>query len=468
NDTTFPSLRSWNGAFSGHYLSYIGENTFNNTVSFVYNGGCVPEATNFSATGVSGHTIQLSWTTFGGQSVMIVVNDTNDFSTPQNKTYRIGDTLPTGERVFAYNIFNEHTLCTNLQPQTTYYFRLYTMLDDSTYTQGLSSSATTLCPNSGFPYNENFQFVGTTDCWTYNNNGNVSWQKEQDGYNVYLSLKADSGMTVTSGSAEVLITPLNLEGNTNLVMLIDVRNPIYYDTLADSTVVPRIDTLIVKYRNASLYEWQTLRVFCNNISAWQRFSIPLPNIANDYLIALEGRYGGQTLSLDNIKVVSVHLVSVTTDGHGTLSPGSEQNSVAVPDGESVSFSITPDQGYQLNEIFVDYQLQRTANPFVLNNVTAPHVLYVTFSEILSVGDVHNNGQQLVIYPNPSSDKVYVSFGNTAAEYFLYDMSGREITKGTIKPNVPAEIDLGTLPAGVYYIRVNGGDFRTTEKIVLTK
>ena len=468
NDTTYPALISWAGDTSGHRLTYIGENTHHNTVSFVYNGGCTPEASTFSGEGISGTKIQLSWTPFGGQKVMIVVNDTNNFSTPQNKIYQIGDTLANGEKVIAYNLFDIRTVCSNLHPNTTYYFHLYTMLDDSTYTTGLACSATTLCANLSFPYNETFQFdPGTTNCWEFINQGDVSWQKDIEGHNLFISLKADSNATVTNGSAFARISPLNLEGNSNLVLLLDVRNILRNDTIDDSTIVPRIDTLLVKYRNETMSQWQTLRMFCNDIPTWQHFSIPLPNTTGDYLIALDGHYGGQTLSVDNVKVTTVHLLSVTTDGHGTVSPGDATNSVAVPDGESITFNITPDNGYQLNEIYVDYELQRRTNPFTINNITEPHVLYVTFKERLAIESPDE--PYLKVYPNPASDNVTIALANAAqSEYSFYDMAGREITKGIITADVPARLDLSHLANGVYYIKVVGENFRTTEKIIVTK
>ena len=467
NDTTTPALVSWASANSGHRLTYIGENTYNNTVSFVYNDGCEPKASSFSGKGVSGSIIQLSWMPFGGQKVMIVVNDTDNFSTPQNKIYAVGDTFATGEKVVAYNLFNIHTVCRDLQPQTTYYFMLYSMLDDSTYTTGLHCSASTLCANVAYPYSETFQFSGSTRCWQFDSVGGVSWQKGREGYNQFLSLVADSGASAVSGSSQFVVTPLNLNGNSNLVLLLDVRNVLRFDTLADSTIQPRIDTLYVKYRNADMYQWQTLRMFCNNIPSWQHFSIPLPNTTNDYLLAFDGHFGGQTLSIDNVKVASVHLISVTTDGHGTVSPGNEVNSVAVPDGESITFDIHPDQGYQLGEIYVDYQLQHRANPFSLNNVTAPHVLYVTFVESLSMQPAEEPAVR--VFPNPASETVTVALENASqSEYSLYDMSGRCLVSGQITDSAPAHIDVKQLPNGVYYLKVVGGQFRFTEKIVVSK
>ncbi len=467
NDTTKPALISWAGNNSSHRLSFIGENQNSHTVSFVYNDGCSPEATNFSGEGVSGNAIQLSWTPFGGQKVMVVVNDTDNFTAPQQIHYHAGDVLATGERVVIANSSDIHTLCNGLQPQTTYYFRLYTMLTDTTYTSGLPCAATTLCQNLGYPFKETFQMAegSTFNCWHQDTTQGVHWQKQREGINMFLSLVSDTG--TQAGSALMRISPLNLEGGGNLVLLLDVRNPLRYDTINDTTILPILDTLIVKYRNADMYQWQTLRMFFSDIPDWQQFTIPLPNVSNDYLIALDGHFGGQTLSVDNVRVSTVHLVSVTTDGHGTVYPGSELNSVAVPDGESITFNIVPDNGYELSQIYVDYQLQPRRNPFTLTSVSEPHVLYVTFAQTLSLDEPYKT--DISLYPNPANTLVAVSVNNgQAAQYTLYDMSGRFLTNGSIAPGTPAQIDVQSLAAGVYYIKVVGHDFKTTEKIVVTK
>ena len=469
NDTTHPSLLSWAGANSGHRLSYIGENIYNNTVSFVYNDGCVPEADKFNGIGISGSKVQLHWETFGSQKVMIVVNDTDYFYTPQNRRYSVGDTLPAGERVVAYNLFDEYAICSNLNAQTKYYFRLYTMLNYSTYTQWLACTATTLCANSGYPYYENFQFSGTTNfsCWTFENEGQVLWKEEQEGYNRYLSLKADTGTAALSRVAKIQITPLNLENSTNLVLSLDVRNPLYYDTVDDSTIVPRIDTLVVKYRNASMHQWQILRILYNDMPVWQCVNIPLPNTSDDYLISLEGHYGGQTLSFDNLKIVNVHLISVTTDGNGTVSPGNEQNSVAVPHGGDVTFTITPDQGYVLGEIYVDYVLQRISNPFVLNNVVGSHVLYVTFNRTQDIADVEVEENMVVACPNPVTDKLrlILNGGHNNVEYGVFDVTGRMLDSGMLQKETPVEINVSNYSRGVYYVKITGETFKSTKKII---
>ena len=150
-----------------------------------------------------------------------------------------------------------------------------------------------------------------------------------------------------------------------------------------------------------------------------------------------------------------------------MSPGNAQNSVAVPEGESITFDILPDNGYQLHEIYVDYQLQHRDNPFTINNVTAPHVLYVTFTERLSIASADES--ELSVYPNPASDIINLRMSNAgAADYFLYDMAGRLLVKGAMAAETPVQLDLSRFDNGVYYVAVVGDKIRVTKKIVIAR
>lgn len=469
NDTTRPSLLSWNHDTSGHHLTYIGENIYNHTISFVYNNGCVPISSAFSGEGVSGDKVQLTWTPFGSQNVMIVVNDTDNFSTPQNRRYTVGDTMPTGERVVVTDLYDIHALCTNLLPNTLYYFRLYTMLSDSTYSQPLATTATTLCANESFPFSCDFQTGHIPECWISDSTSSLSWQLEREGYNLFMTMHGDS-TTQNGATTTMQMSPVNLGTNTNLVLLLDVRNPMRYETLADSTQIPILDTLVVKYRTASMYEWATLRVFSNNIPTWQHFSIPLPNISDDYRIAFEGHWGGKTLSLDKIKISGVHLITVTTDGNGTVQPGGgTYNNVSVPDGESVTFTITPNEGYTLSEIYLDYELQQRVTPFVLNNVTQPHVLYFTFEPEVGIAQA-NDDRHITLTPNPASGKVRISLSENSnnAQYTIYGISGRVVSQGTVQNGTATEVDMSACASGIYFVKVVGDTFKTTEKLIIKR
>ena len=95
------------------------------------------------------------------------------------------------------------------------------------------------------------------------------------------------------------------------------------------------------------------------------------------------------------------------------------------------------------------------------------MLYVTFKQRLAIESADE--QYLKVFPNPASDYVTIALANaTQSEYSLYDIAGREIAKGVLTAETPVRLDLSHLANGVYYIKVLGENFRSTEKIIVSK
>jgi hypothetical protein len=74
------------------------------------------------------------------------------------------------------------------------------------------------------------------------------------------------------------------------------------------------------------------------------------------------------------------------------------------------------------------------------------------SEDVSI--LQNPGLMLSIFPNPANDKVWVSnISATAAEIKLFDVTGDLVSVTRVNGRKALEIDLTTLPNGVYFIYV---------------
>ncbi|WP_345163619.1 S8/S53 family peptidase [Nibribacter koreensis] len=78
---------------------------------------------------------------------------------------------------------------------------------------------------------------------------------------------------------------------------------------------------------------------------------------------------------------------------------------------------------------------------------------------------------LVVYPNPSTGRVTVSFANKSTrqstQLSLVDSKGREVYKQTIANSDKAELQLGHLAKGLYFLKITSGKEVTTRKVVLT-
>ncbi len=60
-------------------------------------------------------------------------------------------------------------------------------------------------------------------------------------------------------------------------------------------------------------------------------------------------------------------------------------------------------------------------------------------------------EQLVVYPNPATDKISVEGVALGEEVVMYDVLGRAV----LRTRTPADIDVSGLPPGVYVLRVGG-------------
>ncbi|MBP1167369.1 hypothetical protein JOE44_004253 [Chryseobacterium sp. PvR013] len=81
--------------------------------------------------------------------------------------------------------------------------------------------------------------------------------------------------------------------------------------------------------------------------------------------------------------------------------------------------------------------------------------------VLGTADIKPE-KQLVIYPNPVSDKVYIK-GEKVSEAEMYSMDGRKLN---IKVNGDQSIDVSHLPKGVYLLKLKIKNEITTRKLTI--
>ena len=70
-----------------------------------------------------------------------------------------------------------------------------------------------------------------------------------------------------------------------------------------------------------------------------------------------------------------HTISVTAGKGGAVSP---KGQVSVTDGESMTFTITPDEGYEIREVKVDGTSVGAVESYTFTNVTGDHTIYAVF------------------------------------------------------------------------------------------
>jgi|GEM_PF-1547162 len=182
-DFTLPSQKSWAGAYTNRPVANITENTVAKTITLCFMG-CTDSNNpgSFTATTHGNTQIDLAWTKNGsGNNVMIAYNTTPVFGTPTDGiAYSTGNAI-TGGGTVCYNgsltTFNH----TSLTPGNAYYYKAWSVLSGTAYSDGLIADATIQIPVfSDYLISENFdgstfppadwtRFIGTNGLGTIQN-----------------------------------------------------------------------------------------------------------------------------------------------------------------------------------------------------------------------------------------------------------------------------------------------------------
>ncbi len=83
--------------------------------------------------------------------------------------------------------------------------------------------------------------------------------------------------------------------------------------------------------------------------------------------------------------------------------------------------------------------------------------------INSVGSEELNRTPFLVYPNPTKDVIRISGIEETAQVEILSVSGQSIKR--IMLNANGSIDVGTLPKGIYLVRIEGSDSRLITKMV---
>ena len=77
-----------------------------------------------------------------------------------------------------------------------------------------------------------------------------------------------------------------------------------------------------------------------------------------------------------VKVDEVRIITATAGDNGRITPTGD---VAVPKGESKTFTITPDSGYHIKDVLVDGKSVGTVSTYTFENVVDNHTIHATFA-----------------------------------------------------------------------------------------
>ena len=95
-------------------------------------------------------------------------------------------------------------------------------------------------------------------------------------------------------------------------------------------------------------------------------------------------------------------IAATTDGRGSITPS---GTVSVKKGENQTFTVTPNSGYEIEDVLVDGNSVGVVKSYTFENVTANHTIHATFKEKEERGGGSSSGG------SHTSNTYYVRYHN---------------------------------------------------------
>lgn len=196
-----------------------------------------------------------------------------------------------------------------LNSNQTYYIRPYVIAGNTSY--GESIKIKTPCPAiTMFPYNDGFE-DGISDCYSREYTKYIA----NDWQSIDTCTTAGAIQGANSGNRYAYIHSEGTDVQTiKLIMppmdLSTLSNPILKFYHHQKTTNNRTDILKIYYKTSLNGSWNEIASFSNNINAWQKDSVLLPNASKTYFIAFASSVkGGLGIGLDDIEITDNNIAS---------------------------------------------------------------------------------------------------------------------------------------------------------------
>ena len=118
---------------------------------------------------------------------------------------------------------------------------------------------------------------------------------------------------------------------------------------------------------------------------------------------LDYKLADYDLSADETALLKANTVTATytqytiTADAGTGGSIEPEGAISVYKGDSPTFTITPDEGYEVADVLVDGQSVGAVNSYTFNNVTADHTISATFKVAVQPGQVVVTPADITVY-----------------------------------------------------------------------
>lgn len=309
-DFTTPSMKSWIGVNTEFPITSIKENVAGESVTFDVAGGTEGGAYSFKVTDSDTLSITFGWQTPANETVVLAFSTEPTFGVPENRTYTVGETITGGGEVIyvGKGLTFKHS---GLEQQEEYYYKLFTLRADGTYTAGRQLKAeTAVGVIRKFPYVEDFSSMLLPTTWRHELIfGEEPWKVDQLYETGDWMLIYEASFTPRR-RARVIMPVIDFTDVTCAALSFDYRS--------------FLQIFEVEYRTSSTDEWHLLRSFdsewndattSNNTvtNGTRHVDIKLPMLSSNYEIAFLVDYAPVDNSISSSERLTVDNIKLQTD-----------------------------------------------------------------------------------------------------------------------------------------------------------
>lgn len=306
-DYTTPSMKSWIGVNTEFPITSIKENVADESVTFDIAGGIEGGAYSFKVTDSDTISITLGWQTPADETVVLAFSKEPTFGVPENRSYTVGETIAGGGEVIyvGEELSFKHS---GLEQQEEFYYKLFTLRADGTYTTGRQIKAeTAVGVIRKFPYEEDFSSMLLPTTWRHELIiGEESWKVDQLYETGDWMLIYEASFTPRRRT-RVVMPVIDFTDAACALLSFDYRN--------------YLQIFEVSYRTSPTDEWHLLESFdsyaaTSNVvttNGVQRATFKLPDLSSNYEIAFVADYTSLGNSISSAERLTVDNIMLQTD-----------------------------------------------------------------------------------------------------------------------------------------------------------
>ena len=189
-------------------------------------------------------------------------------------------------------------------------------------------------------------------------------------------------------------------------------------------------------------------VLVDNVSQGDTSSYTFSNIQENHAISVS--FSAQEIT---------YTITASAGDNGTISPS---GTISIPQGGNQTFSISPDNGYHIQDVSVDNVSQGDTSSYTFSNVQENHAISVSF-----IAGIEDNVSEtdVLIFPNPANNVLNIKSGQLFEKIKITNLLGQVLYNAKIT-NSDFSINISSYTAGIYFVCLEGKNGIATKSLLL--